>query len=211
MHSKILLTIGAVLLAACASQVDPEPNERAPGNPAQGTAVLGGATNGVAAGIASRVASSASSRIRLITDAEYVGVVRDVLQITLAGPAVVIASSTSASDFTFTENLAMNYQTAAQNVARQAVDPVTMQALMGNGGAPATDAQLNAFLDTKVALLWGRRVAPAEATFLKNIYNGSAALADGGAAHAFDMLLQAVLQAPSFVYRVETTARIGGQ
>jgi hypothetical protein len=55
-------------------------------------------------------------------------------------------------------------------------------------------------------LLWGRAVTRAEATFLRNIYNGSAALADGGPAHAFDMLLQAVLQAPSFVYRSETPA-----
>jgi hypothetical protein len=211
MNSKVLLTLGAVLLGACASQVDPEPTDRGSESPAQGTAILGGANGAAVSGIASRVASSASSRIRLITDAEYVSAVRDVLGIALVGPEAEIASAISTSDFTFTENLAQSYQAAAQNVARQAVDPVKMQSLLGNGQTPATAAELDAFLATKVARLWGRRVAPAEAVFLKNIYTGSAALADGGAAHAFDMLLQAVLQAPSFLYRVETTAGLGGQ
>jgi hypothetical protein len=144
-----------------------------------------------------------------------VNLVRDTLQITLVGNEAAITSAGAApaagtlpsGAWAFTENLALDYQAAAQNVAKQAVDPVTMHALIGNvGSTPATDAQLTAFLDTKVATLWNRPVSGAEAKFLKNIYNGSAALADGGAAHAFDMLLQAVLQAPSFVYRTETSA-----
>jgi hypothetical protein len=218
MNSKVLLPVAArlsrvarwaalgafVALGGCASQVDPE-----------STAPAGSLTP------CSQIErSSAAPRIRLITDLEYVNLVRDSLQIALAGPEAAITSASQAPELgrlpnagvAFTENLALDYQTAAQNVARQAVDPAKMQSLLGNViSTPATDAQLNAFLATKVAELWNRSVTPAEAKFLKNIYNGSAALADGGAAHAFDMLLQAVLQAPSFLYRTEAPAALGCQ
>jgi hypothetical protein len=198
MNSKFVVPVAFLALAACASQVDPASTE-----PAASLAPCSQVQR-----------SSEPTHIRLITDLEYVNLVRDALQITLVGTEAEISNGETPAaptlptgSWAFTENLALHYQTAAQNVARQAVDASRMQALMGSvGGAPATDAQLNAFLDTKVAKLWNRPVAPVEARFLKNIYNGSAALADGGAAHAFDMLLQAVLQAPSFVYRTETSA-----
>ncbi len=204
MKSKVLhpvaatLSLGAfLLLGACASQVDSE-----------STAPAGAVTP-----CTQVQRPSSGARIRLITDLEYVSIVRDVLGITLVGPEAEITSASQpaelghlpTSGWAFTENLALDYQTAAQNVAKQAAAPAKIQTLLG-GATPATEAQLDAFLDTKVSRLWGRAVTTAEAAFLKNIYNGSAALADGGAAHALDMLLQAVLQAPSFVYRTETPA-----
>jgi hypothetical protein len=194
MNSKILLSV--VLLSACASQVEPAPGEPAAGNVAP----------------CQQVQRSSAARIRLISDREYVAIVRDVLHVTLTGTEAEISSPSETAvlgqlpaDWAFTENLALDYQTAAQNVAKQAIDPPKMQALLGTVGQ-ASDAQLGAFFDSKVVELWGRAVTRAEATFLRNIYNGSAALADGGPAHAFGMLLQAVLQAPSFVYRNETPA-----
>src|SRR5262245_62098321 len=116
MISKVLLTLGAAIaLGACASQ-DPMSTEPGP-----------------AASLApcDQVQRSASpSRIRRITALEYVSLVRDVLQITLVGTEAEITSPGQTPGFgnlpsggwAFTENLALNYQNAAQNVAKQAVD-----------------------------------------------------------------------------------------
>src|SRR6185503_1086165 len=82
--------------------------------------------------------------------------------------------------------------------------PAKMQTLMGNAAAtPATDAQLTTFINNKVARLWRRPVTSSEATLLKTLYNSGTSVADGGPAHAFDMMLQAVLQSGSFLYRTE--------
>jgi hypothetical protein len=153
----------------------------------------------------------APARIWQITDLEYVNIVHDVLGIQLTGTdAEITAPASKSGEYNnmssgggaFTDNLASNYQTAALNVTKAAIPK--MQTLMGNAATtPATDAQLTTFINNKVARLWRRPVASSEATLLKNLYNSGTAAADGGPAHAFDMLLQAVLEAGSFLYRTE--------
>jgi hypothetical protein len=60
------------------------------------------------------------------------------------------------------------------------------------------------FITTKVPRLWRRPLTNAEVTSLTNIYTSATANpADGGAPHGFDLLLQTVLQAPSFLFRSE--------
>jgi hypothetical protein len=155
----------------------------------------------------------APSRVWQLTDLEYVNIVRDVLQIQLTGmDAEITAPASKSGEYnnlsqgggTFTDNLALNYQTAALNVTKQAIVPAKMQTLMGNAATtPATDAQLTTFINNKVARLWRRPVTSSETSLLKNLYNSGTAAADGGPAHAFDMLLQAVLQSGSFLYRTE--------
>jgi len=68
-----------------------------------------------------------------------------------------------------------------------------------------TDAQLNTFISTKVSRLWRRPVSGTspEGMALKTLYNSGTAAEDGGPANAFSVLLQAVLQAPSFLFRTE--------
>jgi hypothetical protein len=158
-----------------------------------------------------------NGRIWQITDQEYVNAVRDVLGITLTGTdAEITAAASNSGEFSnmseggaaFSLQVATNYQNAALAVAKQATVAAKMTQLnMGNATTAATDAQLNTFLSTKVARLWKRPVQTNpptnEVTLLKTLYNSGTAAADGGPANAFSLLLQAVLQSSSFLYRTE--------
>jgi len=183
MKSKVLsgVAVAALALAGCATAVGPDP---AP-------------TAGDRAG---NIQATCAGRIRRITDAEYVASVRSVLQVPLADGVVITSRGTEP----FTEAVAVEYQTAAQMVSRQAVAPVAMSSLLGTDAArPATNAQVAAFIDTKVSALWQRSVTPGEAAILQSIYRGSSTLGDDGPSRAFDLVLQAVLQSPSFLFRAD--------
>jgi len=157
----------------------------------------------------------AKGRLWLLTDLEYVNSVRDVLGVTLAGTDAQISSTgDTTGEFTnlseggavFSDSVAANYQTAALNVAKQATLVAKMTSLVGaTATVPATDAQLNTFISTKVSRLWRRPVSGTspEGMALKTLYNSGTAAEDGGPANAFSVLLQAVLQAPSFLFRTE--------
>jgi hypothetical protein len=141
-------------------------------------------------------------------DREYVKIVADVLGITLTGADAEISTAASNSgEYTnfseggalFNDNLAQNYQTAAQKVATQAIAPAKMQALLGSSTAP-TAAQVQTFITTKVARLWRRPLTSTEVTKLTNLYNSGV---PDGVTNAFSLLLQAALQAPSFLFRTE--------
>ena len=149
-------------------------------------------------------ASFAPARVWRLTDEEYVNVVRDVLGIALTGADAEI-STTANNSGTYTNmsegnivNLggAQNYQTAALKVATQAV--AKMATLIGS--AMPTAAQVEQFINTKIARLWRRPVAPGELTGLTKIYNDAQ---PDGASRQFSLLVQAALQAPSFLYRTE--------
>jgi len=153
----------------------------------------------------------APARIWQITDKEYVNVVRDVLGITLTGADAEISSAANSTGaFTnlseggslINDMIAQNYQSAAQRVATQAA--TKMPALLGS--ATPTTAQVQTFITSKVARLWRRPPSSAEVTALTNVYQNGVAAADGGPANALGLLLQAVLQAPSFLFRTELGA-----
>ena len=153
----------------------------------------------------------APARIWQITDQEYVNVVRDVLGITLTGADAEISSAANSTGaFTnlseggslFNDMIAQNYQSAAQRVATQAA--TKMPTLLGS--ATPTNAQVQTFITSKVARLWRRPPSSAEVTALTNVYQNGVAAADGGPANALGLLLQAVLQAPSFLFRTELGA-----
>jgi len=183
MKSKALsgVAIAALAFAGCATEVGPD---SAP-------------TAGDRAG---NVQATCAGRIRRITDAEYVASVRSALQISLADGEIITSGGTEP----FTEAVAVEYQTAAQTVSRQAAAPVAMSSLLGTDSArPATDAQIAAFIHTNVSALWQRSVTPGEAAILQSIYRGSSTLGDDGPSRAFDLVLQAVLQSPSFLFRAD--------
>jgi hypothetical protein len=169
----LAIAVSALLLAGCAAQIDPAPTAGEP----------------IGAG-----------QIRRITDAEYAASVRDVLHVTLSDTSITSRAATEP----FSDALAVEYQNAAQMVARQAVIPASMSALLGTDGTtPATDAELTVFFDTKVSALWQRAVTPNEAALLRSIYRGPLAVGDDGPSRAFDLLLESVLQAPSFLFRAQ--------
>jgi hypothetical protein len=201
------LAAGALLFAGCAVQVspDPAPTGSTSRTSDPGSIAVGGDIGGTASasGVTERAGdlrTACAGQIRRITDAEYVAKVGDVLHVTLGDSFVTTRGGTEP----FTDALAVEYQTAAQMVSRQAVAPATMASLLGSDATtPATDAQLGTFFDTKVSALWQRSVTSSEAAVLRGIYRGTSTLGDDGPSRAFDLLLQAVLQAPSFLFRVE--------
>jgi hypothetical protein len=148
-----------------------------------------------------------------LTDQEYVNVLTDVLGITLTGADAEVTTAASNSgvfsnmseDKSVTLLSAQNYQVAARKVAVLASTGAKMQSLLGLASATATPttAQVQAFVTTKVARLWRRPLTNDEVTALSNVYTGG--LPDG-VPRAFQLLVQAALQMPSFLYRTELGA-----
>jgi Protein of unknown function (DUF1592)/Protein of unknown function (DUF1588)/Protein of unknown function (DUF1595)/Protein of unknown function (DUF1585)/Protein of unknown function (DUF1587) len=151
-----------------------------------------------------QTASLAPARVWRLTDEQYVNVARDVLGITLTGADAEI-STTANNSGTYTNmsegnvvNIggAQNYQTAAQKVATQAVAKIATLV----GSATPTAAQVEQFVTSKVSRLWRRPVVPDEVAALTKIYNDAQ---PDGVSRQFGLLVQAALQAPSFLYRTE--------
>jgi Protein of unknown function (DUF1592)/Protein of unknown function (DUF1595)/Protein of unknown function (DUF1588)/Protein of unknown function (DUF1585) len=156
----------------------------------------------------------AKGRIWQITDQQYVNSVADVLGIRLTGTdADVSGAANSTGEFTnlsdtsaaFTDMQAQNYQRAAEKVASFAVTAPSMNRLLGTTGATPTPtaAQIQGFIQTKVARLWRRPITSGEVATLTTNYTNASSAADGGPSHGFDLLIQTVLQAPSFLFRTE--------
>src|SRR5207249_676872 len=91
-----------------------------------------------------------------------------------------------------------NYNAAAEKVGARAIVPAKMVELLGS--ATPNDAQLQSFISGKVSRLWRRPVTAQESSTLKNLYN--LGLADGPA-RGFELMIDAALQWPSFLYRTE--------
>jgi hypothetical protein len=139
-----------------------------------------------------------------------VNVVSAVLGITLTGTDADI--TTAASNSGVFSNMsegksiafatAKSYQMAGEKIAALAAVGTKMQTLLGLASPTATPtpAQVQTFVTSKVARLWRRPVTNDEVTALVNVYN--AGLPDG-ASRAFQLLVQAALQMPSFLYRTE--------
>jgi hypothetical protein len=228
----IAIAVVAMSLVGCAGQIGDDPTHGGSagpgGGPGPGAGGAGGGNPGVGGGgpgggvingkwepPACNMSEHAfaSGRIWQITDEQYVNAVRDVLGITLTGTDGQISGLNTTGEFTnlsetsatFTDMLAQNYQVAAQKVSTQAITQANMNRLLGTTGTTApTTMQLQNFISNKVARLWRRPVSSGEVTSLTAIYTGGTAnAADGGAPHGFDLLVQTVLQAPSFLFRTE--------
>jgi hypothetical protein len=146
----------------------------------------------------------APARIWQLTDRQYVNVVRDVFGITLSEEDGRIISPGTAERYTnYSESTtidsqaAPNYQTVALKVADLA--QVKMAALVGS--ANPTSAEMESFIDTRVARAWRRPLTTAERAALAKLYSDAARL--DGPARGFHLLLEAALQAGSFLYRTE--------
>jgi len=153
--------------------------------------------------------SFAPARVWQLTDEQYVNVVRDVLGITLTGEDARIGSAGPAGRYTnYSEEIAIDaqaapsYQTAAAKVADLA--EARMTALVGP--APSI-AQVRAFITSKIARAWRRPLAPVEVDGLLAVYQGGV---PDGANRGFHLMLEAALQAPSFLYRTELGGGAGG-
>jgi len=179
----VALGLVALALGGCAVDAGPDTTPRIGGD-MQPTCGLGEA-----------------GRIRRITDVEYADRVRGVLGLAIVDTGALPRGGDAEP---FTEPLARQYASASESVAGQAIEPAVMRSLLGGDASmPATDAELAAFYDAKVSSLWQRNLAPSEAARLTTLDRSASKVGEGGASRAFELLIQAVLQAPSFLFRAE--------
>jgi hypothetical protein len=154
--------------------------------------------------------SFAPARLWQLTDAQYVNVVRDVFGVALSEEDGKIVSAGAAERYTnYSEGIAIdaqaapNYQTVALKVAD--VMEGRMAALLGS--ATPTAAQVQTFVTSRVARAWRRPVSAAEAAALTKIFTDAQ---PDGAARGFHLVIEAALQAPSFLYRTELGSGAAG-
>jgi hypothetical protein len=213
---KILFRYSAILIAlvGCRGQIGDSPAGSVT-PPAGGSGPMVGGSGGSGAPPSETATcnpaqkSFAPARLWQLTDEEYVNVVRDTFGITLTGEDARIATAGGAGRYTnYSEELSIdaqaapNYQTAAFKVADLAEARIASLV----GPAP-TSAQLRSFITTKVARAWRRPLETTEVDSLLAIYTD--ALPDG-AARGFHLVLEAALQAPSFLYRTELGSGAAG-
>ena len=172
------------------------------GSPGGVSSTPGGATGGT--GVPGATACTegtplAPARVWMLTDEQYVHVVKDVLGVALAGNDAQITAPTSTSGNYTNESEAFKVDTAAaQGYQRAAIKIASMAKPCG---ASVTAACVEQFVREQVARAWRRPLAENEIAGLLKIYNDYATV--DGADSALSLVVQAVLQSPSFIYRRE--------
>jgi hypothetical protein len=142
-------------------------------------------------------ASLASARIALITDEQYVNVVRDVFGVTFDGDVTTAKSASgeyawNAADITMVApGTAQAYLRAASQVATK---------LKPCGAAAVDAACMESFLRSKLPAAWRRPATDAEIMGLMTIFAGGM---PDGAPRAIELTMQAALASPAFLYRSE--------
>jgi hypothetical protein len=145
----------------------------------------------------------APARLWQLTDRQYVNVVRDVFGIALSEEDGRIVSAGVADRYTnYSEGIAIDTQAAPnyQTVALKVADLAEARMAMLLGAAAPSAGQVETFLTTKVARAFRRPLGPGEVAALVKIYNSGM---PDGAGRGFHLVMEAVLQAPSFLYRTE--------
>ncbi len=142
-------------------------------------------------------ASLAPARIALITDEQYVNVVRDVFGVAFVGDVTAPKSASGEYAFNAAE-ITMVAPGSAQAYLRAASQVATK---LKPCGTAAVDAKcMEAFLRSKLPVAWRRPATDAEIAGLITIFNGG--LPDG-APRAVELTTQAALASPAFLYRSE--------
>jgi hypothetical protein len=177
-----------------------------PGTGVAGTGVITTGSGGAGA-TCSASASLAPARIWRLTDAQYVNVVAQVFGVRV--PSEVTAADAKPADFTnFSEapeltaqsSTVIAYQKVAHAAATAAVAANLAVFIPSPCGKTPSDACVQGFIRNRVARAFGRPVADSEAQDLLAVYH--AGLAESVAA-GVRMIIEATLQAPSFLYRTE--------
>jgi hypothetical protein len=157
-------------------------------------------------------ASLAPARIWRITDAEYVNVVAQVFGVRV--PAEVTAADAKPADFsnfseapelTVQSSTVVAYQKSAHAAASSAV-AANLSIFLPCGKAP-TDACVEGFIRNRVARAFGRLVTDSEVQDLLAMYHLGVS---ESVAAGVRMIIEATLQAPSFLYRTELGASSAG-
>lgn len=208
--SKLATRLSAACLilatAGCTGVVgsDQNPGTGSPG--AAGTVGGGqpggaGSSSGGAASTACNPDTSlASARVWRITDEQYVNTVRQTFGVT--PPAAVSGVQVDTADFMnlselgqVTDPIARSYENVARLVAQQAVTSHLKTFLPCNA-----ESCVEQFIRNRVSRAFGRPVTEEETQGLLGLYRS--AVQDGPGA-GVQLIIEAALQAPSFLYRTE--------
>jgi hypothetical protein len=148
------------------------------------------------------------ARVWRVTDEQYVNIAREIFGVTM--PAEISEARVDSADFTnlselsiVNVNTALAYETAARQVAQQAVSTHLATFL------PCGDATcLGSFLRNRVARLFQRPLTESEVGDFVAIFDSAGV---DGPAVGVRLVIEAALQAPSFLYRTELGApTVGG-
>ncbi|HEY2901990.1 MAG TPA: DUF1592 domain-containing protein [Polyangia bacterium] len=152
-------------------------------------------------------ASLASARLWRLTDQQYVNVVAQVFGVRV--PSEITQSDTAPADFTATAespeltvqaNTVSAYATAAHTAAAAAVY-ANLNVFLPAGATAPPDSEVEHFIRNRVARAFGRPVTDGEVSDLLGIYHTG--LMTESAAAGIRLIIEATLQAPSFLYRSE--------
>jgi hypothetical protein len=210
-----------IALSGCTAMVSGNKNQE--GAPSGGGAgaidnpsTQGGGASSVPGGGASAVcdstASLAPARIWRLTDNEYISVVQSVFGVTVP-PGITTAVVKTADYTNLAEGtqvdlaIAQGYQTAAHAAAQQAVNS-HINTFLSCGVQAPSDACVEQFIRNRVARAFGRPVTDEEVQDLMTVYKTSGV---DGPTVGVRLIIEAVLQSSSFLYRTELgTVATGG-
>ena len=206
----ICWVVGAVALTgACSGLIDQPP---VTGNGGNGGGVIpgSGGTPGMP-GVCSEAASLAPARLWRLTDEQYVNVVAQVFGVRI--PPEVTEPETHPAEFTNLSELraaetrsVAAYETAARNAARAAVT-ANLNVFLPCGTASPPESCVAEFIRNRIARAFGRPLTNTEVSDLLGIYR--LGLMDN-AATGVRLIIEAALQAPSFLYRSELGSAAAG-
>ena len=161
-------------------------------------------TSGGGAAACDPNAALAPARIWRITDEEYVNVVSQVFGVTM--PAEVTEPVVPGADFSNTSEhaevnlkIATAYQAAAHQAATTAV-AAHLKTFLPCGEQAPSDTCVEGFIRNRIARAFGRGVSDAEVQSLLALYKSSGT---DGVSTGIRLVIEAALQAPSFLYRTE--------
>jgi hypothetical protein len=145
------------------------------------------------------------TRIWRLSDEQYGAAIFDLLG--LKAPEISTPGRSKAEFITYAElftvnsALAADLRDSADGVARQAV--ADLPKLLGCAAGQAQPACIDVFIERFAARAFRRPLEPVEKTELKAVYTKAAA---DGPAEGVRLVLSAILQSPSFLYRTELGA-----
>jgi hypothetical protein len=154
-----------------------------------------------------------------LTHRQYDNTVRDLLGIT-EGPSAAFLGDTAVGGFTnnadqlqVNDRLARDYRRAAEQIGDDLVaDPARLATLVGCDPAPDAEACAREFIATFGRRAFRRPVTDEEIAAYVAIYNAGNGLYASGSAfeQGIGLVVEAMLQSPSFLYRVELSAPAEG-
>jgi hypothetical protein len=201
------LVAAPVLTGACSGDVAEGKHTDSAG----GASSTGGAASSTGGSVSTESCSAglglAHARIWRLSDDQYVNAVRQLFGVTV-GPHITqveaVAEFTNLSELSLVNgSTVVAYQTAAKDIARQAVKS-HFDTFMSCGTG---DACVQQFVRNRVARAFGRRLDDAEVNGYVDLYHkGQLDSAQTGVR----LMIEATLQSPSFLYRTELGAPTAG-